>query len=151
MVATGKGISNFGKGKDPFLSQERSSLQLGKVSVILGKVKDPFLPFLSQNGQKESFERGKERIQTLPELRSHIVPHLKGGGSECFPFPFRTFRKIAETFPSCRLLLSWERKGPFTNLHDYFHCHVCPSIVPFIHSCVRYKIFFCLNRLGITP
>ena len=31
-----------------------------------------------------------------------------------FPFPFRTFRKIAETFPSCRLLLSWERKGPFT-------------------------------------
>ena len=36
-AATGKGFSNFGKGKDPFLSQERSSLQLGKVSVILGK------------------------------------------------------------------------------------------------------------------
>ena len=56
-AATGKGFINFGKGKDPFLSQERSSLQLGKVSSILGKVKDPFLPFLSQNGQKESFER----------------------------------------------------------------------------------------------
>ena len=40
-----------------FLSQERSSLQLGKVSAILGKVKDPFLPFLSQNGQKERWER----------------------------------------------------------------------------------------------
>ena len=45
-----------------FLSQERSSLQLGKVSAILGKVKDPFLPFLSQNGQKERWERWKERI-----------------------------------------------------------------------------------------
>ena len=33
-AATGKGFSNFGKGKDPFLSQERSSLQLGKVSSI---------------------------------------------------------------------------------------------------------------------
>ena len=42
-------------GKGPFLSQER--LQLGKVSAILGKVKDPFLPFLSQNGPKERFER----------------------------------------------------------------------------------------------
>ena len=54
--ATGKGFSNFGKGKDPFLSQERSSLQLGKDSVIW-----------------ESLERGKERIQTLPRKLFHFI------------------------------------------------------------------------------
>ena len=74
------------KGKDPFLSQERSSLQLGKVSVILGKER-----FLSQERSSlqlgkdsviwESFERGKERIQTLPcfpcsELQRLDLTHI---------------------------------------------------------------------------
>ena len=61
------------KGKDPFLSQERSSLQLGKVSVILGN--DPFLSQersslqlgkVSAIFRKVRKGKGKESIQTLP-------------------------------------------------------------------------------------
>ena len=86
-----------------------------------------------------------------------------------FPFPFRTFRKIAETFPSCRLLLSWERKGPFTfrKIAETFpSCKTFPGkgkdlsqLTPFlgkdlsIHSCVRAFVtnIFLLKSLWNHP
>ena len=52
-VTTGKGFSNFGKAAT------------GKDFSNFGKGKDPFL---SQNGRKESFERGKERKAFRPSL-----------------------------------------------------------------------------------
>ena len=35
-----------------------------------------------------------------------------------------------------------------SNLNNYFNGHVCPSVH---RACVSHKIFFRLNRLGITP
>ena len=91
-------LGKVATGKGPFLSQERLRnwersfpfpgklpLQLGKVSAIFGTApfpgKDPFLekekfatgkgPFLSQNGNFERFERGKERKAFRPSLKNH--------------------------------------------------------------------------------
>ena len=58
-AATGKDFSNFGKGKDPFLSQERSSLQLGKVSVILGKERILSFPRMVERKASKGERKGK--------------------------------------------------------------------------------------------
>ena len=64
-AATGKGFSNFGKGKDPFLSQERSSLQLGKVSVILGKERILSFPRMVKRKASKGERKGFRPSLTL--------------------------------------------------------------------------------------
>ena len=48
------------KGKDPFLSQERSSLQLGKVSVILGKERILSFPRMVKRKASKGERKGKD-------------------------------------------------------------------------------------------
>ena len=77
-AATGKDFSNFGKGKDPFLSQERSSLQLGKVSVILGKERILSFPRMvkrkASKGERKGFRPSQDSRGQNTEIVTVCLP-----------------------------------------------------------------------------